>query len=136
MEQPITIALPKGSLMAEALALFGAIGVKGLEGFPDSRRLIAEEAGGQYRFLALRDADVPTYVEHGGDLSEPLDLRFGACRLVVTQPADLRGDGRPEEWSSLRVATKYPNVTERHFTRRGIQVEIIRLYGPIEPPPL
>ena len=152
MEQPITIALPKGRLFADALALFGAIGVKGLEGFPDSRRLIAEEAGGQYRFLALRDADVPTYVEHGAedlgvvgkdqllehgrDLYEPLDLRFGACRLVVAQPADLRGDGRPEEWSSLRVATKYPNVTERHFTRRGIQVEIIKLYGSIELAPL
>jgi ATP phosphoribosyltransferase len=75
-------------------------------------------------------------LEHGRDLYEPLDLRFGACRLVVAQPADLRGDGRPEEWSSLRVATKYPNVTERHFSRRGIQVEIIKLYGSIELAPL
>jgi len=152
MEQPIAIALPKGRLFAEAVALFEAIGVTGLEALRDSRRLIAEDPGRRYRFLALRDADVPTYVEHGAadvgvvgkdqllehgrDLYEPLDLRFGRCRLVVAQPADLKGDGRPEEWSSLRVATKYPNVTERHFTQRGIQVEIIKLYGSIELAPL
>jgi len=152
MEQPIAIALPKGRLFAEAVALFEAIGIRGLEAFRDSRRLIVEDASRQYRFLALRDADVPTYVEHGAadagvvgkdqllehgrDLYEPLDLRFGTCRLVVAQPADLKGDGRPEEWSSLRVATKYPNVTERHFTQRGVQVEIIKLYGSIELAPL
>ncbi|MBI2081398.1 MAG: ATP phosphoribosyltransferase [candidate division NC10 bacterium] len=152
METPIAIALPKGRLFAEAVALFEAVGITGLEAFRDSRRLIVEDGSGRYRFLALRDADVPTYVEHGAadlgvvgkdqllehgrDLYEPLDLRFGACRLVVAQPADLTGDGRPEEWSSLRVATKYPSVTERHFTQRGIQVEIIKLYGSIELAPL
>jgi len=152
MKEVVTLALSKGRLLNPSIALLRKIGIirRGLTA--SSRKLLFEDANDGIRIIIVRAADVPTYVEHGAadrgvvgkdqllehgrDLYEPLDLRFGACRLVVAQPADLRGDGRPEEWSSLRVATKYPNVTERHFTRRGIQVEIIKLYGSIELAPL
>ena len=148
----LAIALPKGRLFEESLQLFGRLGVTAVDSLREGRRLVAEDPARGWRFLCIRAGDVATYVEHGAadagivgkdqllehgrDLYEPLDLRFGTCRLVVAQPADLKGDGRPEEWASLRVATKYPNVTERHFTQRGIQVEIIKLYGSIELAPL
>lgn len=148
----IAIALPKGRLLADTLALFEATGIHGVEGLTESRRLMCEDATGAYRFLVLRPADIPTYVEYGAtdmgvvgkdilleqerDVYEPLDLKFGKCRLVVAQPKVLENRGRPVGFSSLRVATKYPNLTERYFTDQGVQVEIIRLSGSIELAPL
>lgn len=148
----IAIALPKGRLLADALTLFEATGIHGVEGLTESRRLMCEDATGAYRFLVLRPADIPTYVEYGAtdmgvvgkdvlleqdrDVYEPLDLKFGKCRLVVAQPKILENRGRPVGFSSLRVATKYPNLTERYFTDQGVQVEIIRLSGSIELAPL
>ena len=93
---------------------------------------------------------MPTYVEYGGadagivgkdvlmeqdsDVYEPLDLLFGACRISV---AALRGEVARERLSSkVRVATKYPRITERFFNQRGIPVEIIKLYGSIELAPV
>jgi ATP phosphoribosyltransferase len=73
-------------------------------------------------------------LEQGRDVYEPLDLGFGACRLVVAEPARLRRD--PQSWSSLRVATKYPRLTERHFSQKGIQVEVVHLSGSIELAPV
>ena len=120
----------------------------GLEGLTESRRLLWEDATGAYRFLVLRPADIPTYVEYGAtdmgvvgkdilleqerDVYEPLDLGFGACRLVVARPKDLQRRGRPVGVSSVRVATKYPQITEQYFTEQGMQVEIIRLSGSVE----
>jgi len=144
----IAIALPKGRLFPESIKLFEAAGMHGLEGLTESRRLLWEDATGGYRFLILRPADIPTYVEYGAtdmgvvgkdilleqerDVYEPLDLGFGACRLVVARPKDLQRRGRPAGVSSVRVATKYPQITERYFTEQGVQVEIIRLSGSVE----
>ena len=72
-------------------------------------------------------------MEQATDVYEPLDLGFGACRLAVAAPAAIKSNGR---LSKLRVATKYPNVTERHFTHKGIPIEIIKLYGSIELAPM
>jgi ATP phosphoribosyltransferase len=148
----IAIALPKGRLLEDSIQLFEAAGIQGLEGLKGSRRLLVEDATGVYRFLILRPADIPTYVEYGAtdmgvvgkdilleqerDVYEPLDLKFGACRIVVAQPKDLPDRGGSQGWASLRVATKYPTVAERYFTERGIQVEIIRLSGSLELAPL
>ena len=101
-------------------------------------------------FLIVRPTDVPTYVEYGAadvgivgkdvlmeqdsDVYEPLDLRFGACRIAV---AALKGQASRDRLSSkIRVATKYPRITERYFNQRGVPVEIIKLYGSIELAPL
>ena len=144
----IAIALPKGRLFDEAVGLFARLGVGGVEALADSRRLTCEDADGRFRFLALKPVDIPVYVEHGAtdlgivgkdllleqgrDVYEPLDLGFGACRLVVAEPASLRLHDDPRSWTSLRVATKYPRLTERHFSQKGIQVEIVHLSGSIE----
>jgi ATP phosphoribosyltransferase len=62
----------------------------------------------------------------------PLDLKVGRCRIAVAEPADLAAGEDPSRWSHVRVATKYPEVTRRHFAQRGVQAECIKLNGAIE----
>jgi ATP phosphoribosyltransferase len=146
----LTIALSKGKLIEPALDLFRRAGyeIVGLSG--ESRRLIFVSPENDMTFLIVRPSDVPTYVEYGGadagivgkdvlmeqesDVYEPLDLGFGACRICV---ASLRGEGSNDRLSSkIRIATKYPRISERYFNKRGIPVEIIKLYGSIELAPV
>jgi len=138
--------------MQDSMELFAKIGITCPEMQGDSRKLVFENPETKFRFMAVRATDVPTYVEYGcadlgvvgkdtlleqgKDLYEPLDLKFGYCRLVVAEPGDLLRDEDPASWSNIRVATKYPNVTERYFAARGVQVELIKLYGSIELAPL
>jgi len=152
MSDMITFALPKGRIMQDSMALFGQIGITCPEMDEENRKLVFENREQGYRFMAVRATDVPTYVEYGcadigvvgkdtlleqgKDLYEPLDLKFGYCRLVVAEPKELLQDDDPANWSNIRVATKYPNVTERYFAGKGIQVELIKLYGSIELAPL
>jgi ATP phosphoribosyltransferase len=73
-------------------------------------------------------------LEQDCDVYEPLDLGFGACRIAV---AAFRGQVPRDRLSSkIRVATKYPKITERYFNQRGVPVEIIKLYGSIELAPI
>jgi len=150
VRERLTLALPKGRLLDPALALLREMGLDGID--VDSRRLIAVEASGRLQVLFLKPSDVPAYVEYGAadagivgkdvlleqepDVYEPLDLGFGACRLVVAEPRQLRERDDPSKWSWVRVATKYPRLTERYFSERGIQVEIVRLDGSVELAPL
>ena len=146
----LTIALSKGKLIESALDLFRRAGYEtaGLSG--ESRRLVFVCEEIDITFLIVRPSDVPTYVEYGGadagivgkdvlleqdsDVYEPLDLGFGACRISV---AALKGEGLRDRLSSkIRVATKYPKITERFFNQRGLPVEIIKLYGSIELAPV
>ncbi|MCP9464134.1 MAG: ATP phosphoribosyltransferase [Nitrospira sp.] len=148
----LTIALSKGKLSESAVEIFRRAGyvteVEGLSG--ESRRLVFECRAVGLTFLIVRPSDVPTYVEYGGadagivgkdvlleqdaDVYEPLDLGFGACRISV---AALKGEGVRDRLSSkVRVATKYPRITERFFNQRGVPVEIIKLYGSIELAPV
>ncbi len=138
----ITIALSKGKLLPGTEALFRRCSLP----FPigDSRRLVVPARN--FRFLFVKDADVPTYVEYGiadcgiagrdvlleleSDVLEPVDLGFGRCRLVVAAPA---GSGfAPDRLSLVRVATKYPRVTTEYFLGRGIAVEVVKLAGSVE----
>jgi ATP phosphoribosyltransferase len=146
----LTLALPKGRLLEPSLALLSAMGVAGVEA--DSRRLLVTDPAWDLRFIFLKPADIPTYVEYGAadlgivgkdilleqepDVYEPVDLGFGFCRLVVAEPRELWERDDPAKWSWVRVATKYPNLTERYFSQRGIQVEMVRLDGSIELAPL
>jgi len=146
----LTLALPKGRLLDPALQLLSGMGIRGLEA--DTRRLLLTDASRDLRFIFLKPADIPTYVAYGAadlgivgkdilaeqqpDVYEPIDLGFGFCRLVVAEPRGLWERDDPTKWSWVRVATKYPALTERYFSERGIQVEMIRLDGSIELAPL
>ncbi len=148
LDDLIAVAIPKGRLFRDTVKLFQEWGATGVEGLKDSRRLTVEDPTHGLRFLAVKAVDIPTYVEHGAadmgvvgkdqlleqgrDVYEPLDLGFGVCRLVVAEPASLRRHDDPRGWTCLRVATKYPRLTERHFGQRGVQVEIVHLSGSIE----
>lgn len=152
MNDFITIAIPKGRILHDSVALFKKIGIDCDELLSDTRKLIFENPDQKMRYMIVRATDVPTYVEYGcadlgvvgkdtlmeqgKDLYEPLDLKFGYCRLVVAEPAELSRSDDPASWSDIRIATKYPNVTEKYFAGHGVQVEIIKLYGSIELAPL
>ncbi len=150
MSDVITIALSKGKLLDPTLELFRQAGYTGYHVRADDRRLILEIPEHGHRVLIVRPSDVPTYVEYGAadlgvvgkdvlleqspDVYEPVDLNLGVCRLVVARP---KGPQLVQRMSSkLRVATKYPTITERYFNQQGLPVELIKLYGSIELAPL
>jgi ATP phosphoribosyltransferase len=66
------------------------------------------------------------------EIYAPLDLDVGHCRLAVAATADALGQADVRRSSHVRVATKYPEVTRRHFAARGIQAECIKLNGAVE----
>lgn len=152
MNELLTIAIPKGRILEESIELFGRIGINLDSMLDDSRKLVFDYPDQGLRALIVRATDVPTYVEYGcadlgivgkdtlleqeKDLYEPLDLKFGYCRMVVAEPAGRSNGDDPTGWSHIRVATKYPTVAERHFSAKGVQAEIIKLYGSIELGPL
>jgi len=150
MSQGVTIALSKGKLLSPTLALFRQAGYSGYHVQDGDRRLILEFPDHGHRILIVRPSDVPVYVEYGAadlgvvgkdvlleqtpDVYEPVDLGLGVCKLVVAKP---NGQTPIQRLSSkLRVATKYPNMTERFFNQKGLPVELIKLYGSIELAPL
>jgi ATP phosphoribosyltransferase len=146
--QPLVVAMPKGRVFDEAVALFAAAGFDLSPARGESRKLVHD--CGPLRVLVLRSADVPTYVEYGAadlgiagldvleergsDLYQPLDLGIGACRMVIAEPAEQRVDERSQ--THIRIATKYPAITRRWLQRRGITAEIIELGGAVELGPL
>lgn len=148
----LTIALPRGRILDEALPLFGRAGIDlgAAEKARAGRRLIIPIPEHDLRVLIVRDTDVPAYVEHGAahlgiagrdvleeqdrDLYEPLDLGIGRCRMVVAEPEDRPVDENAQV--HLRYATKFAEITRRHLQARGTVAEIIKLYGSIEIAPL
>ncbi len=150
MSEGITIALSKGKLLEPTLSLFRQAGYSAYHVDENDRRLIVEYPDHGHRVLIVRPSDVPVYVEYGAadlgvvgkdvlleqspDVYEPLDLGLGACKLVVAKP---NGQTPVQRLSSkLRVATKYPIITEQFFNQQGLPVELIKLYGSIELAPL
>ena len=148
----LKLALSRGALFDGTLDLLDRIGVDTAEARSDSRALTFETDG--LTLVTMRPSDVPTYVEAGAadlgitgkdvlleqadrDVFELLDLDYGSCRMVV---AARRGDESLGESARrlgiMRVATKYPRITERHFEQTGRQVEIVEVKGSVELAPL
>ena len=141
----ITIAIGKGRMQESALELLARAGIRLSEEIVNSRRLAFLDQTGRYRFIFVKPADVPVYVEHGiadcgivgrdvlldseADLLLPLDLRISRCRIVVAA-ADQRAMTNMQ--GIIRVATKYAQIARTHFGSRGIPVEIIELSGSVE----
>jgi ATP phosphoribosyltransferase len=144
----LVIALSKGRILKDTLPLLERVGLRPTDDPDKSRKLILDTTDPAIKLVVVRASDVPTYVEYGaadvgvagkdvlleydGDgYYEPLDLRIARCRLMVAGPAH---DGPPP--GRLRVATKYAETTRRYFAERGVQAEIIKLYGSMELAPL
>ena len=149
----LTIALSKGRILKDTLPLLASAGIELLEDPDVSRKLILDTTQDNVKIVAIRAADVPTYVEfgaadlgvagkdvlmenNGSELYELLDLGIARCRLAVAEPAGLAKVDNPDNWRRLRIATKYVNITRRHFAAKGIQTDIIKLYGSMELAPL
>lgn len=134
----LVLALPKGRVLAEALAVLRAAGLE-LVMSEDERALRHDGPGATV--LVMRNADVPTYVElgvadagvvgrdvlleHGSTLYAPVDLRFARCRLSLIRPEGADGAVR-------RVASKYPRVTAEYLRRLGSPAEVVELSGNVE----
>jgi ATP phosphoribosyltransferase len=145
---PLTIALTKGRILKETLPLLADAGIEPLEDISSSRKLIFETNQPGLRLVVLRGSDVPTYVRlgaadmgvsgkdmlleaEGAGLYEPLDLGIARCRLMT---AGIKGRELPT--GRLRVATKFVNIARRFFAERGVQADVIKLYGAMELAPL
>lgn len=153
MTVSIKIALSKGRILEESLPLLARAGIEPVENPLKSRKLIIDTNIPGTQIVIIRAADVPTYVQFGAadlgiagrdvlmevdghDLYELLDLKIARCRLMVAEPAGLAARDDPKSWTRVRVATKYVNITRRHFAAKGIQTDIIKLYGSMELAPL
>lgn len=151
-EAPLRIAVPKGALFADCVARLKQAGVD-VGGLADpGRQLVVRTPG--YEFIIGKPTDIPVYVASGAadvgiagkdvlaesdlDVVEMLDLAFGICRFVVAEPEDAHAsiDELYRHLGVIRVATKYPRVTEAHFAAKGIQIEVVNLNGNIEIAPL
>ncbi|HWK34971.1 ATP phosphoribosyltransferase [Sphingomonas sp.] len=155
MADPIIIAVPKGRILEEAVPLLRAVGVEPEAAFSDedSRALRFHTNRSDIDLIRVRAFDVATFVAHGAaslgivgsdvleefaysELYAPVDLGIGHCRLSVAEPAALAAADDPRGWSHIRVATKYPNLTRRHFEARGVGAECIKLNGAMELAPV
>jgi len=141
----ITIAIAKGRMQDDALALLARAGIRLTTEQINSRKLALTDETGEYRFLFVKPGDVPVYVEHGiadcgvvgrdvlleseADLLLPLDLGIARCRIVV---AAADSEIMTRAVGMLRVATKYEQIAATHFGSRGMPVEIIKLSGSVE----
>lgn len=151
MPEPIILAVPKGRILEEALPLLAHAGIVPEPAFADegSRALRFRTNRPDIDLIRVRAFDVATFVAHGAaqlgivgsdvlgefeysELYAPVDLGIGHCRLSVAEPADLAARDDPRGWSHVRVATKYPNLTRRHFEARGVQAECVKLNGAME----
>ena len=145
----LTIALTKGRILKETLPLFEGAGIVPLDDITTSRKLIFPTTHESVKFVLLRGSDVPTYVRHGaadmgvvgkdilmefGDegLYEILDLEIARCRLMT---AGIDG-AQQKTAAKIRVATKFVNVAREHYSLRGLQPNIIKLYGAMELAPI
>jgi ATP phosphoribosyltransferase len=146
----LTVAVPRGALLAGTLDVLDRLGIDTAEVRANDRKLLFPEAG----IVTMRPSDVPTYVEAGAaelgivgkdvlmeqdhrDVYELLDLGFGECTMVLATAA---GEDPAAEalrrLGVMRVATKYPRLAHRHFERTGRQAEIVEVKGSVELAPL
>lgn len=153
--ETLIIALPKGRILQEAMPLVRAVGIEPEPAFddPEARQLRFSTNLPHVDIIRVRSFDVATFVAFGAahlgiagndvlmefdypEIYAPLDLGIGACRLAVAELAQSSEGDDPARWSHIRVATKYPEITRRHFARRGVQAECIKLNGAMELAPV
>ncbi len=144
----LTIAVSKGRIYDEALPLLAEAGISPIDDPNKCRKLILRTTRDDVQLVIIRATDVPTFVEYGAadlgiagkdvlleygaeSLYEPLDLNIACCRLMTAAHKDA-----PELGTRIRVATKYVQIARNYFASKGIQAEIIKLYGSMELAPL
>lgn len=149
--ETLVLALPRGRILEEVTPLLKRAGLAIEPAFddPSSRQLRFKTNDPGLDVIRVRSFDVATFVAFGAaqlgvagndvlmefnypEIYVPLDLDIGKCRLVVAAPKEDAGRDDPARWSHVRIATKYPEMTRRHFAQRGVQAECIVLNGAME----
>ncbi|MBX7230275.1 MAG: ATP phosphoribosyltransferase [Burkholderiaceae bacterium] len=148
----ITLALSKGRILDETLPLLASVGVV----FDDpekTRKLILPTSRADVRIVLVRASDVPTYVQYGAadcgitgkdilieqgseGLYVPLDLKIAKCRMSVAALAEFDYFNKVRQGARLRIATKYTETARNHFAKKGVHIDLIKLYGSMELAPL
>lgn len=151
LTSPMILALPKGRIYDELAPVLARVGITPEADFFDEKSRALKFATNieGLSIIRVRSFDVATFVAYGAaqlgvagsdvieefnypDLYAPLDLGIGKCRLSVAEPVKLAASDDPTRWSHVRIATKYPKLTSRHFASRGVQAECIHLNGAME----
>ncbi len=149
----LTLALSKGRIFEETLPLLKAAGIEVTEDPETSRKLILPTSDPALRVIIVRASDVPTYVQYGAadfgvagrdvlmehgmaGLYAPIDLNIAHCRMSVAVPKGFDYANAVRQGARLSVATKYLNTAREHFAKKGVHVDLIKLYGSMELGPL
>ena len=147
----LVIAVPKGRILKELMPFFGKVNIVPEDAFFDdkSRQLQFSTNHDHISIIRVRSFDVATFVAFGAahmgvcgndvlaefdysGIYAPVDLKIGACRLSIAQSNDMVQDTDSASLSHIRIATKYPKLTQKHFESKGIGTEIIKLNGAME----
>lgn len=147
--KPIRIALTKGRLEKDTVALFQRMGFDCDQLINKGRKLILEIPDANLEVVLAKAADVITYIEngvcdigvvgkdtimeYGGSFFEVCDLGFGKCRFAL---ASKKGADFYSGYSEKTIATKYPNVSRSFFKQKGMDVRIVKIEGSVELAPL
>ena len=149
----ITIALSKGRIFEQTIPLLEGVGITCNEDPETSRKLILDTNHKDIKLIIVRATDVPTYVEYGAadigitgkdildeyigeGLYQPIDLNIGRCKMMVAAKEDFDYLGAIQKGVRLKVATKYVKVAKEHFAKKGMHIDLIKLYGSMELAPL
>lgn len=155
LTSPLVLAVPKGRIYEELAPILARVAIEPApEFFKDSERALSFSTNHpMLSIIRVRSFDVATFVAHGAahigvagsdviyefdypDLYAPLDLGIGKCRLSIAEPVSLAAGDDPSRWSHVRIATKYPHLTTKHFGERGVVAECVKLQGAMELAPM
>ena len=147
----VIIAVPKGRILGELIPIFTKLKILPEKDFfnSESRKIMFSTSSDLISLIKVRSFDVANFVAFGGahmgivgldvikefsfeEIYAPVNLGIGLCRLSVAEPIKLALKDDPKTWSHLKVATKYPKITKKHFAERGVQAECLKLNGALE----
>jgi ATP phosphoribosyltransferase len=148
MAEALRLVMAKGKIFDDAKNLMLRAGFN-VDSINDGRQMIFEVPEENLRVMVVRPTDVPVYVEHGAadlgitgkdilleegrDVYELLDLKLSPCHFGLAAPVD---DENVLDKQFIRIASKFPRVSQRFFADRGQQAEVIKLHGAVEIAPM
>jgi ATP phosphoribosyltransferase len=154
MKKELKVAIPKGYLFEPCIKILMEAGYSTAPLKDRGRKLIIRSEKDSIQYIISRPMDIPVYVEYGAcdigfsgkdylvekesNVYELLDLKCGKCRLIL---ATLKNEVEKvkdhySQFGSIKIATSYPKIAKKYFDQKGIQAEIIKLYGSVELAPV
>ena len=146
----IKIAVPsKGRISEPSVNLLEKAGLGLID--KSNRKLISKTFNENIEVMFARASDIPEFVndgvadmgitgvdlieENGVDVAELLDLKFGQTRLVLAAPEESGINCVDDIADDMKVATEFPQLTEKYLTQNGLDLKIVKLSGSTEAAP-